>query len=99
MLDSSGFISTAIGVQILSTKEPKKSDKFLTDGLVLDTIRCAYVYFGITEMRFQTTLLLEETNQAPGKILSPIWCTVPLQYVCIWVTTQAQANWVTTNIV
>ena len=35
----------------------------------------------------------------PGKILSPFWCTVPLQYVYKWLITQAMANWITTNIV
>ena len=35
----------------------------------------------------------------PGKILSPFWCTVPLQYVHKWLITQAVALWATTYIV
>ena len=34
----------------------------------------------------------------PAKFHGPFWCTVPLQYVYIWLITQAMANWVTTNI-
>ena len=34
----------------------------------------------------------------PGKILSPFWYTVPLQYAYKWLIAQAMANWVTSNI-
>ena len=48
----------------------------------------------------QTHIVFEEgKKELPGKILSPFWYTVPLQYVYKWLITQAMANRVTTKIV
>ena len=43
--------------------------------------------------------ILTLLSSEPGRILSPFWCTVPLQDVYKCLIIQTMANWVTANVV